>query len=1601
MKSKSLLSLFSVICFSFVVARASAADLIWTGAITGAWDTATLNWKDSTTQLPAAFTNGDTVTFDDTGLVTTVTAAAGIAPGTVTLNGTLKNYVINGAIGGTANPALVKNSSTILTLSGANTWTGALTINAGTLSFAAGGLGASTVTSNLNLAGGTTLQYTGAGTTVTSRPFALGSTNVTIDVVIATGFLQIGDAAAGMPVAPITGSAPAGTTQLTKIGLGTFGNLNSQQVANSTTKYAGDTVLLNGKLQSATASTVENALFGTGALVLGDTSGSNSVTFTGGSGGTGKPIVNPISIPAGNTGTVKINTTNGSTNQMFSGAVIINHDLSLEGGPTNTAGLSFTNSFTGTGNIIMKHTGNATAGIQNFEFKGLNLTGTMTVLPPLSANRIGAIRLLSAGTVSGIVTLNTGQMIALNGFNSSIGSLAGAGTVTDNNFAASTTVALGTLTVGSDNTSQTFTGTIVNVTGVGTGTVAIVKTGTGVQTFGGANTYTGATTVNAGELTIAAGGSITSAATVNGGAALNVNGTSAGVTLNGSASGVSALNGSRVRGTGTTGAVTTLDPGNLNAVIWPGAATTTPGLSAGETLTCSSANFSNGGKLAVILKHNGGVPINQKLVTTGGANSVTIDASSVLSIATTDTNSTTDTFTILDTGATPGITVPFDPTKILDGALTAGTDYNVVYVDTLTPATYTNPAFGALPTPANQIQIVFKGTAVTPVRLADFSAKPSGAGVLVEWTAVSEYQNAGFNIYRRVLGVTEWTQANPALIPGRLTHADAKQYAFYDWPPIGEHEYRLESIETNGKAESYAHFASASIEINSLTEVDSISVETSNAGSALAANQNSARAEIAIFQASNSANFDARLIRDVAGSLAKGPSEVREIPHNSLSAPTLQPTSSPPSVHRTAAVRWLTASRPTTSATSSAVKITYDKGGILRIPQSVLPAGFDINHISLEREGRPQQALALLPDAMLVYSSGYRDDYTNRDALFLRRIAGTTRHGEASAASGLFTNIQFATVTTPATVTNEYHDVYFDFNQRPYNFPPWFSAKYLTSGSTQTFTLDTPAVGNSAAKFTLNLWSLTSSDAINPDHALQVLINGTFVGQVEWDGGGRMLQFTFDIAAGILHSGSNQVDLLTPPVENTNGEIAFVHSMSVDYTRLLDGRQPFTISNAEAGLYELYNVPTSTAWVVDTRFTDRASLVPTESQLQGDGTYRVRFSATAGAQYLVVPASQENVPLSATVRQIKPLRLAGTYLATGPAQFSAGVQRLLMTHAREGIRGVFVDQEQLFDYYNFGRFGPAGIQNAVRATRPQYLLLVGRTTCDYLNYEGQNVDPLCPAFLVSTTFWAQTTSDSKFGDLGRGIPEVAVGRLPVNNAAELSAAVSHIASYKGLPDTGVRIHAVADRTDPEVGDFGAQLNAIAQSNPELLWQTNTLGVTYHSSPEVSAAMADAANGAADVLLYAGHGNASRLGKDAPRILDVDSVQNWRGNVIFLQATCTANWMAQNQTGFKSIAMQALTQPQGGISASIASSTYMNSDVAIQFMNQLLKNVSDGKSRRWGHALMRAQQWAFKQGTDFYQDLGTTEQLFSDPAMLISTPPARSNSSAPATGSGNF
>ena len=87
-------------------------------------------------------------------------------------------------------------------------------------------------------------------------------------------------------------------------------------------------------------------------------------------------------------------------------------------------------------------------------------------------------------------------MLDLNGFNNTIGSLSGNGTVT--NSGAATAI----LTVGNDNSNTTFAGILED----GTGVLGLTKTGTGTFILTGNDTYSGGTTISAGTLQLGNGG---------------------------------------------------------------------------------------------------------------------------------------------------------------------------------------------------------------------------------------------------------------------------------------------------------------------------------------------------------------------------------------------------------------------------------------------------------------------------------------------------------------------------------------------------------------------------------------------------------------------------------------------------------------------------------------------------------------------------------------------------------------------------------------------------------------------------------------------------------------------------------------------------------------------------------------------------------------------------------------------------------------------------------------------------------------------------------------------------------------------------------------
>jgi fibronectin-binding autotransporter adhesin len=168
--------------------------------------------------------------------------------------------------------------------------------------------------------------------------------------------------------------------------------------------------------------------------------------------------------------------------------------------------LQYLASFTSNRNVTL----NAGGGTFDTNGNSATLGGAITGTGPLTKTGAGTLTLTAANTYSGSTAISAGTLQAgalnafssasahtvasgaaldLAGFNQTIGSLAGAGTVANTGAGA-------TLTTGGDNTSTTFSGVIQD----GAGATSLTKVGTGTFTLSGANTYSGGTLLAAGTL---------------------------------------------------------------------------------------------------------------------------------------------------------------------------------------------------------------------------------------------------------------------------------------------------------------------------------------------------------------------------------------------------------------------------------------------------------------------------------------------------------------------------------------------------------------------------------------------------------------------------------------------------------------------------------------------------------------------------------------------------------------------------------------------------------------------------------------------------------------------------------------------------------------------------------------------------------------------------------------------------------------------------------------------------------------------------------------------------------------------------------------------
>lgn len=437
----------------------------WQPSVSGDWDIQTsTNWLFG--GFPSTFYNLDQTLFDDTGAVTNaVNIMTAVTPGSVIVN-SASNYTFTGTGKITGATGLAKSGMGTLHVTTTNDYTGATTVNAGSLIVEGGALsgGGAVVVSGtpaanavLTLSGGTLTNSSG-NFIVAQNAGSVGSVNMSAgSLYISGGDLGFGNNQNNTATGRWTqvgGVVSVNSPDFVYVG-GSGGAVGDVRVSGGSFTSVQSIWLMTGNASL----TISNTAVVTAPIRIGYYGNGATINLDGGTLVTGQPDI------AGNSG----------------------HTFNFNGGKlkASSATLYWMNGFS----YARVKTGGAVLD-SNGQIMGVNRELThdpaLGAIPDGGLTKMGAGTLVlwggSANTYTGPTTINAGTLQIGNG--DVTGGIGGMGDITNN-------------------ASLVFNrADLVAVTNLITGFGSLTKLGTNALALFGSNSYTGTTTVSSGALAV-------------------------------------------------------------------------------------------------------------------------------------------------------------------------------------------------------------------------------------------------------------------------------------------------------------------------------------------------------------------------------------------------------------------------------------------------------------------------------------------------------------------------------------------------------------------------------------------------------------------------------------------------------------------------------------------------------------------------------------------------------------------------------------------------------------------------------------------------------------------------------------------------------------------------------------------------------------------------------------------------------------------------------------------------------------------------------------------------------------------------------------------
>ncbi len=579
----------------------------------------------------------------------------------------------------------------------------------------------------------------------------------------------------------------------------------------------------------------------------------------------------------------------------------------------------------------------------------------------------------------------------------------------------------------------------------------------------------------------------------------------------------------------------------------------------------------------------------------------------------------------------------------------------------------------------------------------------------------------------------------------------------------------------------------------------------------------------------------------------------------------------------------------------------------------------------------------------------------------------------------------------------------------------WFWERIQPGPATATRTYTTDLTALASVPITATVRGEVVSRGLNPNHHTQVKLNGDPQPIVDalWNGRARHA-FETGVPQSNLQNGANQIEFVV--LYNGDIEDMYFDWFEIEYARqyqAIDNQLWFPGDSPSTWKYQAQGFTGGAARVFD--LTDPLNPVKVVNADVSAGTVTFVATPQSGSEYFVLADSAVKSPKSIT--GYTPEDLSSTsgaeYLFITHPDFMTALQPLADHRTAQGMSTRIVSVEELYNQFNFGIYHPIAIRNFLAytfanwTTPPTHALLVGD---GHWNFKGDGVgqygspEPIYmpPNLAVVDPWQGEVDSANLLATLvgDDPLPDLVMGRLPVNSTAELDAVINKITAYESAPiaEWHRRILFVADNTPDVAGDF---VNLTESIIGDYLDGTNFAADRIYLDdylqdppddgycdpgkpcPPVNQAITTTLSTDGSLFVnYSGHASLDRWSHE--RIFaneDVPTLANGDQLPIVLSMTCLDGyWIYPNQPSLTSDLLR--TAGKGAVSTFSATGLGVATGHD-ELQRGLFTAVFDAGVRDLGLATLAAKLELYASGANF--DLLHTFVIFGDPALQVKVP----------------